>query len=81
MIEEGLGWELHVQFVCLREAEEGAEGKCAECRAEWAKRPKVLTNADALPAELRRHPFRAAPGLYVFNVARYFARSRRRCRQ
>ena len=49
------------------------EGKYTECRGKRTKRHKVLTNADALPAELRRHPFRAAPALYTFNVARYFA--------
>ena len=49
------------------------EGECAECRAELAKRHRVLTNTDSLAPELHRNTFSGASALYTFNVSRYFA--------
>ena len=49
------------------------DGECAECRAERAKRHRVLTNTESLAPELRSDPFSGAPALYTFNVPRYFA--------
>ena len=49
------------------------EGECAECRAERARRRRVLTDTNSLGPELHRDPFSGAPALYTFNVPRYFA--------
>ena len=49
------------------------EGECAECRAERARRHRVLTDADVLAPELHRDPYSSAPALYTFGVPRYFA--------
>ena len=49
------------------------DGECAECRAERAKRHRVLTDGNCQAPELRTNPFSAAPALYTFNVPRYFA--------
>ena len=45
------------------------EGECAECRAERAKRHRVLTDTDSLAPELHRNPFSGAPALYTFNTS------------